>query len=110
MQDKRYLPRNKRWLAFFILAALLLLLWSWFRISISIDPPSVADHSADTLKVTHRPGNVSFCGQSWLKKDTSGLWLMFLKGSPYERGIANGKLTKALIFEQEKAFLSLIHI
>ena len=108
MQDKRYLPRNKRWLAFFILAALLLLLWSWFRISVSIDPPAVADHSADTLKVINLPGNVSLCGQSWLKKDTSGLWLMFLKGNPYERGVANGKLAKKLIYEQEKAFIDQI--
>ena len=30
---------------------------------------------------------------------------MYLKGSPYERGIANGKLAKTLIFEQEKAFI-----
>ncbi|MEI8006356.1 MAG: C45 family peptidase [Bacteroidota bacterium] len=108
MQDKRYLPRNKRWLAFFILAALVLLLWSWFRISIIISPPPVTDRSADTLTVSCMPGGDSRCGQSWLKKDTSGLWLMYLKGNPYERGVANGKLAKTLIYRQEKAFVDQI--
>jgi len=108
MQDEQNLRYNKFWLAVFILSALVLVLWSWFRISISISPPPVTDRSADTLSVAHMSGGVSRCGQSWLKKDTSGLWLMYLKGSPYERGVTNGKLAKTLIYDQEKAFVGQI--
>lgn len=90
------------------IAAIVIILWAWFMISINVHPPTIADRSADTLKVMRLSKDFSRCGRSWLRKDTSGLWLLYLKGSPYERGIANGKLTKTLIYAQEKAFLSQI--
>ena len=105
MQNKGSHRNNRIWLAIFIIAAIVLCLWAWFRISINVNPPTIADRSSDTLTVVNRSKDFSRCGKSWLRKDTSGLWLMYLKGSPYERGIANGKLAKTLIFEQEKAFI-----
>ncbi|MCX6285725.1 MAG: C45 family autoproteolytic acyltransferase/hydrolase [Bacteroidetes bacterium] len=108
MQNKENRKQNRVWLALFIMAAILLSLWAWFRISININPPVIADRSADTAEVSVISKDFTRCGQSWLRKDTSGLWLMYLKGSPYERGLANGKLAKALIYEQEKAFISQI--
>ncbi|MCX6283971.1 MAG: C45 family autoproteolytic acyltransferase/hydrolase, partial [Bacteroidetes bacterium] len=108
MQNKKYRRRNRVWMAVFIIAAILLSLWAWFRISINVNPPPIADRSADTLKVSVISRDFTRCGSSWLKKDTSGLWLMYLKGSPYERGLANGRLAKALIYSQEKAFIGQI--
>lgn len=102
------MPGTRIWLVVFILAAMVLILWSWFRISINIYPPPVADRSADTLNVYSTRSDFWRCGQCWLKKDPSGLWIMYLKGSPYERGIANGKLAKSLIYRQEKAFVNQI--
>ena len=108
MQNKKHSRKNRVWTAVFITIAILLSLWAWFRISINVSPPPIADRSADTLKVSVISGDFTSCGSSWLKKDTSGLWLMYLKGSPYERGVANGKLAKALIYNQEKAFIDQI--
>ncbi len=95
-------------MAVFILAAIILSLWAWFRISININPPRIKDRSADTLQVSRLTSSFSRCGQSWLSKDTSGLWLMYLRGSPYELGVTNGKLARSLIYEQEKAFVGQI--
>lgn len=108
MHNRKHRKRNRIWFAVFITAAILLGLWSWFRISISISPPFIADHSADTLQVVRISEDFSRCGQSWLKKDTTGLWLMYLKGNPYALGVTNGKLAKHLIYVQEKAFVDQI--
>ncbi|MCX6281305.1 MAG: C45 family autoproteolytic acyltransferase/hydrolase [Bacteroidetes bacterium] len=108
MQSKN---RQRKYMAvriLIIVAAILLVLWAWFIIAITINPPSVSDRSADTLKVSTISKDFTRCGQSWLKKDTAGFWLMYLKGSPYERGVANGKLSQMLIYEQEKAFIGQI--
>ena len=108
MQFKGY--RKIKWIGLIALIVMVLLfgLWTWFRISITIAPPLVTDRSADTLQVVKISESFSRCGKSWLRKDTSGLWLMYLKGKPYERGIANGKLAKELIYQQEKAFVNQI--
>jgi predicted choloylglycine hydrolase len=42
---------------------------------------------------------------NWLKKNQWGVWEMYLEGSGYERGIAQGKLAKELIDYQEKVFV-----
>ena len=47
---------------------------------------------------------------NWLKKHPSGLWELYVEGSPYERGIANGMLTKELHAFQEDAFIHQIKI
>ncbi|MCX6240454.1 MAG: C45 family autoproteolytic acyltransferase/hydrolase [Bacteroidetes bacterium] len=108
MQNNGFRRKRRIWLTIFILAAIILSLWSWFRISININPPAVADRSSDTLKVIKLTDEMSRCGQSWLKKDSSGLWLMYLKGSPYQCGLTNGRLARNLIYTQEKAFISQI--
>ena len=108
MHNKAARRKARRWLIVFIILAVVLFLWAWFRISINVCPPVIADRSPDTLKVERLSGNLTRCGRSWLKEDTAGLWLMYLRGSPYERGVTNGKLTKTLMYEQEKAFVGQI--
>jgi len=108
MKDKGHGRKRRAWLLIFIIAAVILTLWAWFRISIHVDLPVIADRSADTLSVIRVNDSLSRCGSSWLRKDASGLWVMYLKGSPYERGRANGRLAKELIYLQEKAFVNRI--
>ncbi len=43
-------------------------------------------------------------GKNWIRKNRYGVWEMFVSGDAYERGLINGKLSKELIYEQEKAF------
>jgi hypothetical protein len=47
-------------------------------------------------------------GNNWLRKNQYGLWEMYLEGTPFEMGVANGKLTKELIHKQEVAFVDKI--
>jgi len=47
-------------------------------------------------------------GNNWLRKSNSGWWEMHLEGQPFERGVANGKLSKQLLTFQEQAFFEQI--
>lgn len=44
----------------------------------------------------------------WLKKNKYGIWEMYLEGSPYERGLIYGILSKELMEKQEVHFVSQI--
>ena len=44
----------------------------------------------------------------WLKKNKSGIWEMYLEGSPYERGLIYGVLAKELMEKQEVHFVEQI--
>lgn len=44
-------------------------------------------------------------GNNRFQKNPFGIWELYLEGSPYERGIANGKLAEEYIYNQEKVFV-----
>lgn len=48
--------------------------------------------------------------KNWLKHSESGLWELYVEGDGYERGIANGMLTKELHEFQEDVFIDQIKI
>ncbi|MBJ2173080.1 acyl-CoA--6-aminopenicillanic acid acyl-transferase [Aureibaculum sp. A20] len=45
-------------------------------------------------------------GKNQLRKNKHGLWELYVKGDPLERGLANGSLTKELLQKQEGIFFS----
>jgi isopenicillin-N N-acyltransferase like protein len=45
-------------------------------------------------------------GNNWFRKSDSGLWELYIEGAPFERGVAAGKLTRELMFRQEKIFVT----
>lgn len=47
-------------------------------------------------------------GENKLQKNEYGIWELYVEGNPLERGIAKGKLTEKLMYEQEKVFVSKI--
>lgn len=47
-------------------------------------------------------------GNSRLRKNTYGIWEMYVEGNPLERGLANGCMSAPLIQAQEDAFISQI--
>jgi len=80
----------------------------WYYFDTQITPPLVSTEIVysthrDSIDATHYTD-----GKNWLKKNKYGLWEMYLEGSPFERGVANGKLTKELIYKQEKDFVERI--
>lgn len=67
-------------------------------------PPHIADTSAFALQVAAPEGTLRTIGDNWLRQNEFGLWEMYVSGAPFERGVKNGKLSAALITDQEAAF------
>ncbi|HTX89523.1 MAG TPA: C45 family peptidase [Bacteroidales bacterium] len=76
-----------------------------FRFATHLTPPFIADTRSLSLKVEEPDPGLYTLGNSWLKRSRSGLWEMYLEGSPFERGVINGKLSSGLIYTQEDAFV-----
>ncbi|NIG57207.1 C45 family peptidase [Chitinophaga sp. Cy-1792] len=73
-----------------------------------IDPPKIAN--TDALKLERKeiaPGAYTL-GNNWFRHSNSGLYEMYVEGAPFERGVANGKLSKELIIRQEDNFIAQI--
>ena len=46
-------------------------------------------------------------GNNWLQQDTStGMWLVYIEGTPFERGVVYGKLCQELMYQQEVYFVN----
>ena len=105
MADRKKKPKKRLGFILLIFAGILLILGLWFHVATTIHPP-IPDSFADTsLRVTQPAPDFYTLGSNWLKKSNSGLWEMYLQGKPFERGVANGKLSKNLIAAQENAFI-----
>jgi len=104
---KRKYIRRTRW---FLLGFLLLLLAGvvYFMI-IAIDrPPKILDLSSLNQKRIIYGNNTYVYGKNWLRKSESGLWEAYIEGSPFERGVAFGRLTRELLYYQETSFVEQI--
>jgi isopenicillin-N N-acyltransferase like protein len=69
-------------------------------------PPSLG---ALDFQVTQPDSGLYKIGKNWFRKSESGLYELYVEGSPFERGVANGKLTKDLVRYQEEVFNKQIH-
>ena len=59
--------------------------------------------------VTQPDSGLFVLGNNWFRKSESGLYELYLEGPAFERGVANGKLTRSLVQYQEKVFNDQIH-
>ncbi|MBS1635973.1 MAG: peptidase C45 [Bacteroidetes bacterium] len=82
----------------------------YFFMAIRIDEPQIADQSA--FNNTRQEITPTFykTKNGWLKQDSSGLWELYVQGNGFERGVANGILTKELHAHQEDAFVDQIKV
>lgn len=87
---------------------ILLLIFGMFAVYVvsvsDAKPPQVADTAAFLLPVATPEGSLRTIGDNWLRQNEHGLWEMYVSGAPFERGVKNGKLSAALITDQEAAF------
>ena len=81
---------------------------TWYYFDTQISKPNVNESIVNTYQRKSIGENEFRIGKNWLKKNQYGLWEMYLEGAPFERGIVSGKLTKELIYKQEKAFVDQI--
>ncbi len=105
-----FLKRVLKFIGFTIAALLLLLvffcLYVW-KVS-DIHPPVVANEAARKLQKVHVEGSLYTIDDNWFRHSESGLYEMYVSGSPFEMGVKNGKLSQELITSQEDAFTSQI--
>jgi len=78
-----------------------------FLFSLRIYPPRVSKLKSNFI-LTKVNDSLVVCNKSWLKRNSYNLWELYVDGSPYERGIKTGMLTKNLIYYQEMAFVNQI--
>src|SRR6186713_181416 len=69
-----------------------------------VDPPKPPDMRS--LGWGRREVSKGFytLNNSWFRKSRSGLYEMYVEGSPFERGVINGRLSKELVVRQEEHF------
>jgi len=109
------MPSNKRirWKKYLLVAsASLLLLFIvfaiYFKIAVTINPPFINDLSALNKKRIQVDNDCYKIDNNWIRKNKYGLWELYVEGNPFERGVILGKLSKELIYQQEKFFVKQI--
>ena len=103
------MPRGKRLLKRFLYViggvVVLLLIGSIYLYSVAIvDPPRPADMSSLGLQRKEISKGFYTIKNSWFRKSKTGLYEMYVEGSPFERGVINGRLSRELVVRQEDHF------
>jgi len=96
---------SRLWRWALVLLGVIVLLWILFKIITPVKPPSVQGENLSFKERLEVAENAYTYQDSWLKKNSFGLWEMYLKGSEYELGIKNGILARELIAYQEEVFV-----
>ncbi len=82
---------------------LLLFLWHWVA-----KPPPLPPEATMFKPTVEQRGERLYAGKNWYGK-REGLPVLYLTGTPYEMGYANGLLTQKLIHRQEDSILALLN-
>jgi isopenicillin-N N-acyltransferase-like protein len=101
---------KKKWIRVtLVILGLLAVSWIFFYRTVNLQPPEITSLSALEVERVQAGKDFYTLGNSWLKKNNSGLWEMYIEGRPFERGVAIGKLSKELIGKQEDSFVEQIY-
>lgn len=87
-----------------VATALLLVVLLVYVSTLSIDPPTVPHLDKELVRTEISPEHFTL-GNNWLKKTQSGIWVVYIEGDAYTRGLAYGELCKELIQDQEEIFV-----
>jgi hypothetical protein len=71
-------------------------------------PPALANPPAIVSLLPETRGDRVYLGQNWFGK-RDGLPVLYLTGTPFEMGYANGVLTQKLIHRQEDSIVALLN-
>ncbi len=87
------------------ISGILLVLWILFKVLTPNHPPA-GDEDSSVFTERVQVGDFAYtCQDSWLKKNSYGLWEMYLTGSEFQLGVKNGILARELISYQEEVFV-----
>lgn len=95
---------------FLVFLVLLIGFAIYFIIAIQISEPEIANNSALKKERTQYGSNFYKIENNFLNKNKHGLWELYVEGDGFERGAANGHLTKELANYQEEAFFKQIQL
>ena len=102
------LKRKKFWKrVLYVLGVIVLLLVIAviYMVQVSKLPdPTIKDMSSLKLQRTETSKGFYTLNDNWFRKSKTGLYELYVAGSPFERGVINGKLTKELVVRQEDHF------
>jgi hypothetical protein len=93
---------------FFLQIAVTACICYWFISFIRIDPPVISNMEIVKKERTKVGVDTYKIDKNWIRKNRVGLWEMYVEGDGFERGAIIGKLSKDLIYKQEKAFVDQI--
>jgi len=93
-----------------VIALLLTAFAVYFYFAIQIEVPTVANDSTINWKRDSLGKEFYKVNDNWLQHSESGLWELYVEGDAYERGVANGMLTKELHAYQEESFFKQIQL
>lgn len=82
----------------------------YFIIAVQIDVPEIKNDTTLNWKRETIDKEFYKVNNNWLRHHKSGLWELYVEGDGYQRGIANGMLTKELHDFQEESFFKQIQI
>ncbi len=104
------MKRVIKWIGVFLGTLLIAIIIGLFILqkTTTIPHPTPVDTSITELERTESPDGVLRIGNNWLKKNSAGIYELYIEGRAFERGVVNGKLTRELIHEQEKYFIQQI--
>jgi isopenicillin-N N-acyltransferase like protein len=89
---------------FLTFLGLLLVGFIYLVIVSTTHPPKPADTSSLQLQRTEPSPGLYSIKNNWFRKSNTGLYELYVEGSPYEMGVVNGKLTAELVQRQEDHF------
>ncbi len=92
-----------------VIAMLLIVLIVYVRLVAKTDPPTPSSLTALDYPVVQIDSGLYTVGNNWFRKSESGLYELYVEGEPFERGVANGKLTQELVQHQEVVFTNQLH-
>jgi isopenicillin-N N-acyltransferase like protein len=76
---------------------------------LTIEPPPPTAFDTASCRVTREGDSLWLCKNSWLHLSKTGLYEMYTEGEAYQRGVITGRLSRALVYKQERAFVDQIH-
>ncbi len=95
---------KKRYKILLSLAALLLVFIVYFMYVIHVPEPDIDETFYEKVVIDEPSRGFYRYGNNWFRKSESGLYELYVEGSPYERGVINGKLSRQLVINQERHF------
>jgi isopenicillin-N N-acyltransferase like protein len=102
LKRKIFWKRVRNTLAVIIL--LLIIVIAYMVHLAKMPDPDVKDMSILNQQRSEPSKGFYTLGNSWFRKSKSGLYELYVEGSPFEEGVVNGKLTKELVERQEDHF------